>query len=55
MTENKPYQEAVELLQKLIATPSFSKEEDKTADIVEQFFKERNIPSKRSLNNVVCK
>lgn len=54
MTENKPYQEAVKLLQKLIATPSFSKEEDKTADIVEQFFKERNIPSKRSLNNVWC-
>jgi acetylornithine deacetylase len=54
MSENKPYQEAVELLQKLIATPSFSKEEDKTADIIEQFFSERNIPSNRLLNNVWC-
>jgi len=54
MSENKPYQEAVELLQKLIATPSFSKEEDTTAGIIEQFFKEKNIPSNRLLNNVWC-
>ena len=52
MTNNKPYQDAVELLQKLIATPSFSKEEDKTADIIEQFFSKNNIPSNRLLNNV---
>ena len=44
----------MELLQKLIATPSFSKEEDKTADIIEQFFSERNISSNRFLNNVWC-
>ena len=54
MTENKPYQNAVELLKKLIGTPSFSKEEDKTADIIEQFFSEKNIPSNRLLNNVWC-
>lgn len=54
MTENKPYQDAVALLQKLIATPSFSKEEDTTAAIIEQFFKEKNIPSNRLLNNVWC-
>lgn len=54
MTESKPYQEAVALLQKLIAMPSFSKEEDKTAGIIEQFFKEKNIPSNRLLNNVWC-
>lgn len=54
MSQNKPYQEAVELLQKLIATASFSKEEDKTADIIEQFFKEKNIQSNRLLNNVWC-
>lgn len=54
MTENKPYQDAIELLQKLIATPSFSKEEDKTAAIIEQFFSEKNIPSNRLLNNVWC-
>ena len=54
MIENKPYLNAVELLKKLIATPSFSKEEDKTADIIEQFFSEKNIPSNRLLNNVWC-
>ena len=54
MTENKLYQDAIELLQKLIATPTFSKEEDKTADIIEQFFNKKNIPSNRLLNNVWC-
>ena len=54
MTENKPYQDAVGLLKKLIATPSFSKEEDKTADIIEQFFSEKNVPSNRFLNNIWC-
>ncbi len=32
------YKDVVELLKQLIATPSFSKEEDKTATILEQFF-----------------
>lgn len=54
MTENKPYKDAVELLQKLIATPSFSKEEDKTVGIIEQFFSQKDIPSNRLLNNVWC-
>ncbi len=54
MSQNKPYKEAVELLQKLIATPSFSKEEENTAAIIEQFFKDKNIPSNRLLNNVWC-
>lgn len=46
------YDDAVELLKKLIATPSFSKEEDNTASIIEQFFNARNIPASRQLNNV---
>lgn len=46
------YQAAVALLKKLIATPSFSKEEDKTASIIEDFFSSYNIPTKRYLNNV---
>jgi len=54
MIENKPYQEAVELLKELIAIPSFSKEEENTAAIIEQFFKDKNIPSNRLLNNVWC-
>ena len=33
--------EALVLLKQLIATPSFSKEEDNTADIIEEFWKER--------------
>jgi acetylornithine deacetylase len=54
LTEDKLYKDAVELLQKLIATPSFSKEEDMTADIIKQFFSLRNIASNRLLNNVWC-
>jgi acetylornithine deacetylase len=46
------YQAAVALLKKLIATPSFSKEEDKTASIIENFFSTYNVPTKRYLNNV---
>lgn len=46
------YNDAVALLKQLIATPSFSKEEDKTAAIIEQFFKARNIPASRLLNNI---
>ena len=33
--------EAIALLKQLIATPSFSKEEDNTADIIEEFFEQR--------------
>lgn len=54
MIANTPYTDAVALLQKLIATPSFSKEENMTADIIEQFFSKKNIPSNRYLNNVWC-
>ena len=54
MTVNTPYTDAVELLQKLITTVSFSKEESMTADIIEQFFSKKNIPSNRHLNNVWC-
>src|SRR5438105_14416672 len=46
------YNDAVELLKQLIATPSFSKEEDKAAAILEHFFLIRNISTDRHLNNV---
>jgi len=54
---NKPglrvlQQEAVQLLKQLISTPSISREESKTADIVENFLREKNIPVFRHLNNV---
>ncbi len=47
--------EVLELLQKLIATPSFSKEEDKTAEILNDFFVQKGIPTTRLLNNVWVK
>jgi acetylornithine deacetylase len=49
---NTLYQQAVELLQKLIATQSFSKEEKGTADIIEQFLKEKGITPNRKINNI---
>lgn len=45
-------QEAIDLLKKLIATPSFSKEEDKTASIISQFLIAKGIPTKQAGNNV---
>lgn len=43
---------AINLLEQLIATPSFSKEEDKTAALLEGFFRSFNIPTERKGNNV---
>jgi acetylornithine deacetylase len=45
-------EEAIGLLKKLIATPSFSREEDSTSEILEKFFIERNIPVHKHLYNV---
>lgn len=46
------HQEAIELLKQLIATPSFSREEDKTADILESFLKAHGVNARRKGNNV---
>jgi acetylornithine deacetylase len=46
------FTDALDLLKKLICVPSFSKEEDGTADIIENFLEERNIKVNRYLNNV---
>jgi acetylornithine deacetylase len=43
---------AIELLKRLIATPSLSREEDRTAQVIEQFFRQRSIPYRRTKNNV---
>ena len=40
------------LLQSLVATQSFSREEHDTADILEHFFSQQNIPTQRQGNNV---
>jgi acetylornithine deacetylase len=45
-------QDAIELLKKLIATPSFSKEEDITADLIENFLEVKKVKTQRYLNNV---
>ncbi|TYP72172.1 M20 family metallo-hydrolase [Aquimarina intermedia] len=44
--------QAIQLLQQLIETPSFSSEEDKTATLLEQWFRDHNIPHQRENNNV---
>ena len=44
--------DAVELLKKLIQTPSFSKEEFNTAAIIIDFLKDKNIPTNQIKNNV---
>lgn len=44
--------EAVALLKKLIATPSFSKEEDKTADLIGEFLSHKQIAFHRSGHNI---
>ena len=45
-------QDAISLLKKMIATPSFSREEGDVADLIQNFLTEKNIPSKRLLHNV---
>ncbi len=42
----------MELLKELIATPSFSREEDKTAAMIGKFFATRSIPASRVGNNI---
>jgi acetylornithine deacetylase len=46
------YHQAVELLQQLIATSSFSKEESATGNIIEQFLKDKGVQPNRKINNV---
>jgi acetylornithine deacetylase len=44
--------EAIELLKKLIETPSFSSEEENTALLIEAWFTENKIPFERNINNI---
>lgn len=52
MDQQKLTEKAIALLQELISIQSFSSEEDKTADAIEAWFKEFEIPFKREKNNV---
>ena len=47
--------EAIDLLKKLIAIPSFSKEEDKTALVLEEFLQSKGVTVNRFMNNVWAK
>ena len=44
--------DALALLKRLIATPSFSREENRTAELIEVFFREKQIPFTRLKNNI---
>ncbi|RYE22133.1 MAG: M20/M25/M40 family metallo-hydrolase [Sphingobacteriales bacterium] len=45
-------QQAVQLLQQLISIPSFSREEGRTADLLEQFLKQHDVEVNRKVNNL---
>ena len=47
--------EVLSLLKQLISIQSFSEEEDKTADVIEDFFNKKNIKTNRLLNNIWVK
>lgn len=49
---DKLKQEAILLLKKLIATPSFSGQENKAADMVNTFLQKAGIKTKRKVNNI---
>lgn len=46
------FQQSLQLLQQLIATPSFSKEENNTAEIIHDFLISKGIKTHRKLNNI---
>ena len=52
MMQQELYPKALKLLQDLIVTPSFSREEDKTAAIIADFLKQHNVQVHQKLNNV---
>lgn len=51
----KLFNDALDLLQLLIATPSFSREEAETAAILERFFTDKGAEPKRVMNNIWVK
>ncbi|MCL6260556.1 M20 family metallo-hydrolase [Aquiflexum sp. TKW24L] len=46
------FEDALSLLVSLIETPSLSREEDKTGDLIGGFFAQRHIPTQRKGNNI---
>ncbi|KQC00736.1 M20 family metallo-hydrolase [Pedobacter sp. Hv1] len=54
MNTNILYHQAIQLLEKMIATPSFSGEEKQVADQVESFLNTYLVPTTRKHNNIWC-
>ncbi|MGZ3923147.1 MAG: M20 family metallo-hydrolase [Flavisolibacter sp.] len=52
MNNAQLHEDAIHLLKRLIATPSFSKEEENTAKVIENFLNQRGIETHRHLNNI---
>lgn len=52
MTTKKLTKDAIQLLKNLIETQSFSSEEDKTAQLIENWFYSHDIPCKRTHHNI---
>jgi acetylornithine deacetylase len=52
MSVDNLFEDALELLKQLIAIPSFSKEEDQTADLIVEFLEKREIQLNRKGNNI---
>jgi len=55
MTQQQLTEKALELLKQLISIQSFSSEEDKTADAIQEWMKRLEIPFERVHNNVFAK
>jgi acetylornithine deacetylase len=49
------HEDAINLLKKLIATPSLSKEEDETAEIIQHFLESKTVVTHQYLNNIWAK
>jgi len=49
---NHLHQQAIQLLKQLISIPSFSKEEDKTANVIENFLQWQGVKTNRKANNI---
>ena len=47
--------DSIQLLTQLIATESLSRKEDKTADLIQYFFKKRGIKTERINNNIIAR
>ena len=49
------HEKALDLLTKLIAVPSFSREEDGTASLIQSFFENEGVAVQRSGNNILVR